>query len=151
MRWASVAVAAAVLAAPLAAHANGRAPLTNGITFKPGDDQSIYLATTFGLLVSHDDGCTFRWICEQNIGYGGQWDPKYAIATDGTIFATTFEGLRISRDGGCSFTTATADLAAIDPNRIADVWIDALDIGPTGDVWVGTAETGHTNDIFVSH
>jgi hypothetical protein len=153
MRWPAVAVclaAALALFAPRA-EANGRAPLTNGIAFKPGDDQSIYLATTFGLLISHDDGCTFRWVCEQNIGYGGQWDPKYAVASDGTIFATTFEGLRVSRDGGCSFTTATAELAASDPNRIADIWIDALDIGPTGDVWVGTAETGHTNDIFVSH
>ena len=153
MRWSvlAVAVAGAFALAPAPVHANGRAPLTNGVAFRPGDDQSIYLATTFGLLISHDDGCTFRWVCEQNIGYGGQWDPKYAVATDGTIFATTFEGLRISRDGGCSFTTATAELAGSDPNRIADIWIDALDVGPNGDVWVGTAETGHTNDIFVSH
>jgi hypothetical protein len=151
MRWPALAALVAALAVmPASALANGRAPLTNGIAFRPGDDQSIYLATTFGLLISHDDGCTFRWVCEQNIGYGGQWDPKYAIATDGTIFATTFEGLRISRDGGCSFSTATAELDASDPNRIADIWIDALAIGPTGEVWVGTAETGHTNDIFVS-
>ncbi|HTL38187.1 MAG TPA: sialidase family protein [Kofleriaceae bacterium] len=153
MRWpvlAAVVALGALVAMPAPSEANGRAPLTNGITFKPGDDQSIYLATTFGLLISHDDGCTFRWVCEQNIGYGGQWDPKYGIAMDGTIFATTFEGLRVSRDGGCSFTTATSELAASDPNRIADIWIDALDIGPTGEVWVGTAETGHTNDVFVS-
>ena len=123
------------------AHANGRSPLTNGIALKPGDDQSIYLATTFGLLISHDNGCTFRWVCEQNIGYGGQWDPKYAIATDGTIFATTFEGLRVSRDGGCSFTTAASTQG---------VWIDALDIGPDGTVWIGTATTGSTNDVFAS-
>lgn len=123
------------------AYANGRSPLTNGIALRPGDDQSIYLATTFGLLISHDNGCTFRWVCEQNIGYGGQWDPKYAIATDGTIFATTFEGLRISRDGGCSFTTAASTQG---------VWIDALDIGPDGTVWMGTATTGATNDVFAS-
>jgi uncharacterized protein (TIGR03382 family) len=123
------------------AHANGRSPLTNGIALRPGDDQSIYLATTFGLLISHDNGCTFRWVCEQNIGYGGQWDPKYAIATDGTIFATTFEGLRVSRDGGCSFTTAASTQG---------VWIDALDIGPDGTVWIGTATTGSTNDVFAS-
>jgi len=144
------ALASAIVLAAAPAHANGRSPLTNGITLQPGDDQSIYLATTFGLLISHDDGCTFRWVCEQNIGYGGPWDPKYAVAMDGAIFATTFGGLRVSRDAGCSFTTATADLPTGDPNRIADIWIDALDIGPTGDVWAGTAETGHTNDVFVS-
>jgi uncharacterized protein (TIGR03382 family) len=132
------------------AHANGRAPQTVGVYPQPGEPQTIYIATTFGLLKSTDEGCTFRWMCEQSIGYGGTWDPTYMIGSDGTIFATTFEGLRISRDGGCTFETATANLPANDPNRIADIWIDALDIGPTGAIWVGTAETGHTNDVFVS-
>lgn len=132
------------------AYGNGRAPQTVGIYPKPGEPHTLYLATTFGLLVTTDEGCTFRWMCEQSIGYGGTWDPAYAIGSDGTIFATTFEGLRISRDGGCTFETATAQLPSGDPNRIADIWIDALDIGPTGEIWVGTAETGATNDVFVS-
>jgi hypothetical protein len=127
-----------VLAAGVA-HANGRAPLTNGIFFKPGDPHSLYVRTTFGLLISHDDGCTFDWVCEQNIGYGGQFDPKYAIATDGSIFATTFTGLRVSRDGGCSFQ-----------NVGPAIWVDAIDIGPTGEVWIGTAESGQPNDVYSS-
>ena len=139
----------ALLLAASVAHANGRPPLTNGVHFRPGDPHSLYVSTTFGLLISHDDGCTFHWICETNIGYGGPFDPKYAIATDGTIFATTFNGLRVSRDGGCSFTTATAELRPNDPHRI-DFWIDAIDIGPTGEVWVGTAESAKPNDVFVS-
>ncbi len=142
-------VLASLLAAGVA-HANGRSPQTIGIYPKPGEPQTLYLQTTFGLLSTTDEGCTFRWMCEQSIGYGGTWDPYYAIGSDGTIFATTFEGLRISRDGGCTFETATASLPMNDPNRIADIWIDALDIGPTGEIWVGTAETGHTNDVFVS-
>jgi hypothetical protein len=133
------------------AHANGRPPLTNGIHFNASDPHSMYVASTFGLLISHDDGCTMNWICEDNLGYGGTWDPKYAIATDGTIFATTYTGLRVSRDGGCSFATATAELAMGAPNRIAGIWIDALDLGPTGDVWVGTAESGQPNEVYVSH
>ncbi|HWO26809.1 MAG TPA: sialidase family protein [Kofleriaceae bacterium] len=138
-------------AAPLpAAHANGRAPVTNGVYFRPADNQTIYVRSTFGLLVSHDAGCTFRWTCEQNVGYGGTFDPKYAIAADGTIFATTFNGLRVSRDGGCSFTTATAALPAGTPGRFAEMWVDALDIGPTGEVWAATAENGKPNDIFRS-
>lgn len=123
------------------AHANGRAALTNGITFRPGDNDTIYLATTFGLLISRDNGCTFRWVCEQNIGYGGMWDPRYAVAADGTIFATTYEGLRVSRDGGCSFSTAPTTQGR---------WIDAIDIGADGRVWIGTATTGNSNDIYVS-
>ena len=133
-----MAVLALVLATAVA-YANGRPPLTNGIFFRPGDAHSLYLRTTFGLLISHDDGCTFDWVCEQNIGYGGQFDPKYAIATDGTIFATTFTGLRVSHDGGCSFQ-----------NTGPGIWIDAIDIGPTGEVWIGTAESGQPNDVYAS-
>ncbi|MBA3395937.1 MAG: exo-alpha-sialidase [Deltaproteobacteria bacterium] len=132
------------------AHANGRSPATNGVYFAPADNDSVYVRSTFGLLISHDDGCTFRWVCEQNIGYGGMFDPKYEIAADGTVFATTFGGLRVSRDGGCSFTTATAELPAGDPGRIANLWVDAIDIGPTGDVWVATAESGQPNDVYRS-
>src|SRR3569833_3359292 len=127
-----VVVAGLVLALESLASANGRPPLTNGIHFKPGDPHSMYVATTCGLLGSHDDGCTMNWVCEQNIGYGGEWDPKYAIGADGTIFATTYTGLRVSRDGGCSFTTATSELAPGTPNRIADIWIDSLNVGLTG-------------------
>jgi hypothetical protein len=138
------------LAVASVADANGRPPLTNGIHFQANDPHSLYVATTFGLLVSHDDGCTMSWVCEQNIGYGGEWDPKYAIGTDGTIFATTYTGLRVSHDGGCSFVTATSELAPGAPNRIADIWIDALDVGPTGLVWVGTAESGQPNEVYLS-
>jgi len=152
MRGSFVAVLLAVSLAvwPVAAHANGRPPTTNGVHFRPGDSHSLYVATTFGLLISHDDGCSFHWICEDNLGYAGTFDPKYRIATDGTIFATTFTGLRVSRDGGCSFTTATADLPVDDRARIADKWIDAIDIGPTGEVWVATADNGKPNDVYSS-
>src|SRR5262245_48583867 len=122
------------------AGANGRPPLTNGVAFQANDSHALYVRTTFGLLISHDGGCSFRWTCEQNVGYGGMFDPTYAIANDGTIFATTLAGLRISRDGGCSFTTATAPLAA--------TYVDTISLGPTGEVWVATGESGKTNDVY---
>lgn len=143
-----LAVVAALLW-PVAALANGRAPITNGIQFRPGDNHSLYVAATFGLLISHDDGCSFRWVCEDNIGYGGTFDPKYRIAADGAIFATTFDGLRVSRDGGCSFATATAEQPEGE-GRIAERWIDAIDIGPTGEVWVATADSGKPNEVYRS-
>jgi hypothetical protein len=146
MRWL---VAAAVLT-PAVALGNGRALTTNRIHFQPGDHRALYVATTFGLLISHDDGCSFRWVCEQNLGYGGTFDPKYRIARDGTIFATTYTGLRVSRDGGCSFATATAEAPPGAPGRIAGSWIDAIDIAPTGDVWVATANSGSPNDVYRS-
>jgi hypothetical protein len=139
----------ATLLVPALALGNGRAPITNSVHFRPGDSQSLYVGTTFGLLISHD-GCSFRWICEQNIGYGGTFDPKYRIAADGTIFATTYGGLSVSRDGGCSFAMATAEQPAGDPGRIAGKWIDAIDIGPTGEIWVATADNGKPNNVYRS-
>jgi hypothetical protein len=133
-----------------AAHANGRPPVTNGVFFQANDPKALYVRSTFGLLISHDDGCSFRWTCEQNIGYGGTFDPVYAIAADGTLFATTFNGLRVSRDHGCSFTTATAELPADAPGRIADLWVDAIDIGPTGEIWVATSDSVKPNDVLRS-
>jgi hypothetical protein len=133
-----------------AAHANGRAPVTNGVFFQTNDDQSLYVRSTFGLLISHDAGCSFRWTCEDNIGYAGTYDPMYAVAADGTVFATTYDGLRVSRDHGCSFTTATSELPAGAPGRIAGIWVDAVDIGPTGEVWVATADSMHPNDVLRS-
>jgi hypothetical protein len=132
----------ASLLAAGAAYANGRPPLTNGITFKPGDAQTLYVRSTFGLLVSPDAGCTMYWICEDNVGYGGTYDPVYKVASDGSIFATTYTGLRISRDGGCSFTTNST--------LPANTWVSGLDIGPTGEVWVGTASSGAVNDVYAS-
>ena len=122
------------------AYANGRPPATMNVMTRPGSSE-IYVAATFGLLVSTDDGCSFRWICEQNVGYAGVFDPKYKIAADGTIYATTFDGLRISRDSGCTFVTAPA---------IPAIWVDALDLSATGEVWAATAESGMPNEVYHS-
>ncbi len=135
MRWFGL----AVLVFAGVAHANGRPPLTNGIFFKPGDPHSLYLRTTFGLQISHDDGCTFNWVCEDDVGYGGNFDPRYQIAADGSIFANTLNGLRVSRDGGCSFTTTGPG-----------IYVQALDLASNGEVWIGTVQTGATNDVLRS-
>lgn len=142
MRWllGIALLVAAVLSAPRA-FANGRNPHTVAIALAPGDNQTLYVSTTFGLVISKDGGCTFNWVCEQALGYGGTWDPRYAIGADGTIFATTYEGLRASTDGGCSFDV-------VPPT--AGLWVDAVWIGPTGQVWAATAETGGINDVLAS-
>src|SRR5690349_20187638 len=88
---------------PRAADANGRYPQAVSIHFQPGNNHRILVGATFGMLLSEDDGATWRWTCEKNIGYGGIFDPTYEISQAGTIFATTFDGLSISRDSGCNF------------------------------------------------
>lgn len=141
--------AVTLLALGQTALANGRAPATMSVHSRTGHPNEIYSGTTFGLLISRDDGCSFRWVCEQNIGYAGAFDPKYAIDADGTIFATTYQGLRISRDQGCSFVTAT-EAAPPGPGRIAGLWVDAIAVPASGHVWVATADSAHANDIYKS-
>lgn len=85
------------------AWANGRDPYTSTIHFQRGAEQNIYAGMTFGLLVSHDNGATWQWMCEKAVGYGGLYDPDYQATPGGALFATTFDGLKVMRDG-CSFT-----------------------------------------------
>ncbi len=140
---------AAVLLASATASANGRPPMTNGVFFKPGDTRAIYVATTFGLLVS-PDGCTFDWLCEDSIGFGGTYDPAYAITPTGAILATTFHGVTVSRDGGCTFVPATAQLPVDDPNNISNLFIDAVEVSSTGEICVGSSDASATNAVWCS-
>ena len=61
------------------AWANGRDPYTSTIHFQRGAEQNIYAGMTFGLLVSHDNGATWQWMCEKAVGYGGLFDPDYEV------------------------------------------------------------------------
>ena len=124
------------------AHANGRFPKSTNVFLQPGNPQTILLGVTFGLLISRDGGASFQWICEEAIGYGGTFDPDYAVAADGVIFATTFEGLRVTRDGGCTWETA----GELSP----DDYFEEVEIGPDGTVWAATASDMNPNHVYQS-
>ena len=101
MRRATSAVLfAAVASAAAPAWGHGQFPVSRSVHFQQGQDASYLLGTTFGLMVTHDDGASFYLVCEQTVGYGGVYEPAYEIAADGTIYATTPTGLTISHDGG---------------------------------------------------
>ncbi|MCE9577361.1 MAG: hypothetical protein K8W52_29705 [Deltaproteobacteria bacterium] len=140
--------ALATAAAPASAH--GQFPITRSVFFQPGANANYLLGTTFGLMVTHDDGANFYIVCEQTVGYGGVYEPAYEFAADGTIYATTPTGLTVSHDGGCSFEVATASLTAGDPNRFAGENIGAIELGPDQALWAATATATTINKIYVS-
>ncbi|MBX3188001.1 MAG: hypothetical protein KF819_13340 [Labilithrix sp.] len=98
------------------ARANGRFPESNGIFFAPSDPNLVLLRVTFGLMLSHDRGATWDWVCERSIGLAGIEDPMFNITPAGTFLGSTFSGVTVSRDQGCSFDFSpnTKDYVFID-------------------------------------
>jgi hypothetical protein len=97
-------IAVAAGAAPAAA--NGRMPATSTLHFRPGSTTDLYVGATWGLIFTSDGGATWRWVCEQAVGYGGEYDPDYVVTRAGALWATTLDGLPTT-SAGCVWT-ATA-------------------------------------------
>ena len=115
-----------------AARANGRLPATVSIHFRQGHETDIVAGVTFGLLISHDGGATWQWMCDEAIGIAaGAYDPVYEFTPAGSLFATTVAGLVVMRDG-CTFGPA------------ASGFVSTLGLGPDGALFYGAAQTAGT-------
>jgi hypothetical protein len=99
------------LAAARPARANGRYPAAGLVALDPSDPKHIVIRATYGLVSTDDDGATWRWVCEQSVGFSDNEDPMVAITKNGTEIAGVFKGLSSSTDRGCSFTLAGGALA----------------------------------------
>lgn len=118
------------------AHANGRPPASSSIHFRAGHPNDLVVGMTWGVLVSHDGGATYQWMCEDAVGYGGAYDPDYEYLADGTLLATTFNGLVANRDG-CTFERTPL---ANDPANPADQkFISAITADRNGVVYAADA------------
>lgn len=100
-----VALACATFASLLAPTvlANGRFPGARQVVISPTTEDTLLLRTTFGQMLTRDGGKSFRWICEEAIGYGGTQDPAVGITQAGTLLNAAYEGTSVSLDAGCSF------------------------------------------------
>ena len=133
---------AAQIISPHIGLANGRFPATVDIRFQAGSESKLLVPATFGLLLSNDDGASFRWVCEEAIGYGGTYDPDYAVAANGTIYATTFAGLRFSDDGGCSWREVAGPFSG--------KWVGEVEVATDQVVWATTSTGNTANDVYKS-
>jgi len=132
-----------LLLAPFPAQANGRFPATMSITFHPDDPDTILVGATFGAVLTRDGGETWRWICEDGIGYAGIWDPNYGIETgSGLYVATTFRGVRVSEDLGCDWELRGGE-------HDTD-WFNGLALQGDGRWLFATASGGRANGVFWS-
>jgi hypothetical protein len=88
------------------ARANGRFPTALFLTFGPGADSSLMaLETTFGLVSSSDGGRTWRYTCEEGVGFVSslRWDMALAITAGGAVVAGLPDGLAVGGADRCAF------------------------------------------------
>lgn len=106
----------------------------------PGEGgATLFLRTTFGILVSRDRGKSFRWMCERALGYEGQWDPPIAVTRDGTLWVGLEGGLASTRDG-CAVEAAPE----LGGETVRDLTTDAR--GET--LWAISGVPGKPSHVF---
>lgn len=128
----------AVLCTAAAAFAHGAEPQAQ--TIVPAGDAGFIVGTTFGAVVTADDGQSFRWVCEEAIGLSQNERAAWLVSPAGTWFAGAFSGLYVSRDRGCSF----APHAAFTATGVSAV------AGQGGAIYVASGRYGVTNGVWRS-
>jgi hypothetical protein len=136
-----VVLGSAALVAEPDAHANGRFPFANQLDFVPAHPDTVLVRTTFGIIVSHDGGRHFNWICELIVGFVNGSDPGIALFDDGSQAVAGSKGLAITRDNECSYPFVGGDL---DKQYVIDVSTEKQDPSRA----VAITATQNTNGEF---
>jgi hypothetical protein len=124
--------ASLIAAAPAPAHGHGRFPVMLDVLLQPGEPEVIGAPTTWGLIVSTDGGATWRWTCEEAVGFAGVYDPDYAFTATGLLVATTnVAGLRLTRDL-CTWSEPPPELGA--------TFVARVRVGPDGWIYAAAAD-----------
>jgi MYXO-CTERM domain-containing protein len=131
-------VGACLLLPSSAALANGRFPLSNQIVFSPTDPNVIVLRTSYGILQSRDNGCSWQYLCEDALGIptGATLDPELGLTRNNTLVAAvttelrekaSYLGLDVSPDLGCTWNCIGGPL---EKQAVTDVVVrpDAPDV-----------------------
>lgn len=120
-------------------HTNGTA-----IAFDPFHPRSIFVAESNRLLVTRDDGGSFRLLSALTLPNGGPLNFEAIVpdrARPDQLWAATFSGVRRSRDGGRHWEDASAGLPKENPTQAplliqdpgrATQWIASP---PSGGLW----------------
>ena len=124
----SLALLAAIGVAP-AARANGAFPDEFSVHFPPNARHRIQVGANFGLLVSEDDGASWRYACEPWVTEGSSSSLTqdnvsfYHLTADGAMIALSREITR-SGDDACTWPPSTG---VITGKPVADFFPDPTD------------------------
>jgi photosystem II stability/assembly factor-like uncharacterized protein len=144
------ALAALLIATASPAAANGRFPESLRLLEDPRTPDRLYLAGTFGLLVTEDRGKNWQYICEKAFAFAFvEGDPLLEVTNDGTLLSGIFDSVNASRDCGCTWQyslgeSKTEDILdiALDPSMPGTV----VALTQKNDVFPYTADLRETND-----
>ncbi|HWP06217.1 MAG TPA: MYXO-CTERM sorting domain-containing protein [Polyangiaceae bacterium] len=109
----------------------------------PDAPDHLYLRSTFGLLVTRDQGATWDFLCEEGMGYRDV-EPPMAILPGGTILLALPEGVSRSDPSGCDFSRAdgigetVVDLARVPSEPKSAVAVSLS--GAVSTLWASTDE-----------
>jgi photosystem II stability/assembly factor-like uncharacterized protein len=126
---------------PRPALATGRLPAGRTVLFDPRDPKTVYVPTTFGVLVSRDGGESWRWICERAIGIQAGDEARWVVTPKGTLVGATSAGVAVSRDGGCTFGFAGGPGVHV---------LSDLALRTSGEI-VGVSSVAHEGLVYDDH
>jgi len=158
-RAAALALSCLALAAAPAARANGAFPDDFSVHFAPDNPHRIYVGANFGLLVSEDDGLTWRYACEpwvvagSNAALASASVSFYDVTAGGALMAASINLTR-SSDVACTWPASGGAVAGQtvadffpDPNDASFVLAIVLVIqAPTSSHIVASHDGGKTFD-----
>jgi hypothetical protein len=130
LRPALVALTAAVFTAPGPARANNAFPDEFSIHFPPAPSPTIFIGANFGMLVSQDDGLTWRYACEPWVVAGSNASlafanvSQYELTADGALVAAVFDIKAVTRSTDTACTWPNSSGSAIDGQKVSDLFPD---------------------------
>jgi hypothetical protein len=104
------------------ARADGAFPDEQNVIFPADKPHRIAVATNFGLVISDDDGATWRYVCESFVSaHSGNNVSLYQPGPGGALLAIYFSGLARTGDGACSWQQSRS------ARSVRDAFLDPLD------------------------
>ena len=106
------------------AHANGAFPDEFSVHLPAGSPHRILLGANFGLVISEDDGATWRYVCEPYVVGASANAILYQLAPDGVMLAASLGYLTRSADEGCTWTHGGGSVSGL---NLTDFFVDPND------------------------
>jgi hypothetical protein len=125
----SLSLAAAAMATLFAttASANGRFPRAQRLIEHPTDPNKLYIAATYGLLLTTDRGMNWYHVCEAAFAFDPKYpgDPVLSLTGNGWLLTATQASMNLSTDQGCDWKQTLSS-----PSMMQSFW--DFTVAPSG-------------------